>query len=438
MKHEARQGATRLSLVVNPSAPDDLQHIGRKYWQCEGAIEKVKWVFSQTQLGFENWSRKPEFAAGAGVTATLEGYSCSVCDGPLECPTRHVVKSVLKDRKPGKCRCCTQGFQEKVDLVFDPDYHAECVAREAQKREEAAQRKAQKRRIEELERERRDVLLEINENSLAGSLEETIEESSILAKVGALLWLRLQDGIPLEENELTIFLMEQAWTSGLLAVPHFADLNAFQWREDEPTVLERIKKIPVFILGFSSPSSRMGEEKRIYRILMEKLSKQRLSKDDTEKIRWLIAQIRVRETLDALRVAGSNLEWRILSFESTGAFRDEIEAAIRLTQDTVSQRDLLVAAQSSVYQAFEAYRDEPFEIRLDDDVSEQLLINLQRLQHGQNVQGHKDVDVDSHLPASLTRLVFLQALGLAPFAASTTPQAIERALMERFIPATQQ
>lgn len=261
----AKEDHPRLQITINPSAPEELQRIGQQYWQYKSDLDNMKWMFPQTRLDHELWHGKPEIAAGAGATATLLGYTCSACNGPLHLPRRRELKTFFTSGGQAQCRNCTTDFQRQVGRALDPEFHAHRQALAERNRQKAAREQEAQRQQEELELERWTALHEIQQPHAHRTLGQRAAHASPTAQQGALLWA--QSDTP-QDSAWGRDLLMAAWKEGLLELSDHAELSDFGWDRDNPTKVVGLSGPHAYPFGSILPTLNELIRNRLHAVVL--------------------------------------------------------------------------------------------------------------------------------------------------------------------------
>lgn len=425
--------APQLQITVNPAAPEELQHIGLQYWQYTGDLKALEWVSSAHEIDYSSWATNARFAAGAGVTATLTGYSCSTCNGPMELSGRSKVGETLRGKET-KCRHCINHFTTQVNHVLDPDYHAQRVDMINRERREREAREERRLRAAQLEQRRQAVLKQRAQRLSDGTFEQALEQASILTKIGTLLWLQRHLGLNIETSRLEFSLVNRAWEEGLLTISSRPQTSHFTWDKDDPANLTGLEHFSSLDLGHQGSGT---EKERVYTTLLSDLTQGLLADEEVNELRWLLPHIVATEAAKALQTVEVEDYYGLITstVRLTIAQRDALTARVQQAAHVASLHDIVIAMQSAVYHAQEQDNDEYDEWLTTTDVKDTAmhaaLNNLQMLQAGNTDYLHQKADTDDHEITHLTSLIFIQCLNLNPLSPSTTPQAIENVLASR-------
>ncbi|MDK6302130.1 hypothetical protein QP140_05935 [Corynebacterium sp. UMB9976] len=416
-----------LEVVENTAAASDVRRIGKEYWEHEWDNGKPVWAFATADLEYESWDAQVMVVAGAGATATLRGYSCSVCGNDLACSSRTIVQGAIAGKRM-KCRYCDHHFGRRVQRVYDPSHREHRVALVKEKRLRE-QEQEQKRALFSA---RQEAVRSLHDRQKNVGFDEVIMRARLNEILGTLLWISWvrQAGRP-EISRLEEKLIEKAWSAGVLTAGPRANPEIFDWEGEESKKIVGLKVFDGLRLASYSDRTTQDQLDATYDEILQRLKGASWSGEELNDLRGVIRAAFVAEAEGALE----QVQDRSLGFREvvpTLQQSKEIEEMIYHAAEKTSLREILIAVQSGFFRAFYKRNNSKWRWergRFEESVVQYILENLQLLTNESGRFQNSRIDIDRHKLHTVTKLVILEILGLLPLGRDVGPKAIEGSLM---------
>lgn len=301
-----------------------------------------------------------------------------------------------------------------------------------------------------MEEQRCQVIAEIDSRHSHSDYDHLLDHASILGKLG----LVLSTYTEAFDSSLISPLAIRAWEEGLLKSRPGTSPDDFIWTSGDSTEVVGVKShFAAFILPDRDPESRLTNQRSLGALhdkLMAYIKACSFTSHDVEDLRRLITMIAVAEAEKALEAV--SIPWDEL-FETTtyrinlsDGVRDDFYALVKATAQVTSLRNILKAIQAAISDCKADLENNPQNDYWSDwewadsgwrdfeeNALQHVIGNLQRLINGDEWLEGSKINIDTLRLYSVTNLVFLHCLDLAPLAATTSPAVIKEALERRTI-----